>query len=195
MQKKINWLLIAIAGLVLASCASPNRVFYDLDPQQDFAVYSTFTWISDRPMTANGEYSVSPFVERRIMQAVRKSLEGKGYSFVEGIDDAHLAVAFTVGARDKIRVRTTTATWPGDDWRWGDRYYRPALMRDEVSVNKYTEGALAIDLFDTKRRSPVWHSVGSKRLSRSELRNQDEGLKNIDEDVNKILADFPSKGR
>lgn len=186
--------------LALAGCASPSKVYYDSDPLQDFSEYSTFAWIDDAPMTADGDYAIGPFVERRIMQAIRNALTNKGYRFVEDVNDADLAVAFTVGARNKVRVQVNPGRWygpyAGPNARWGyNNYFGPQMVRspDEVTVRQTTTGALSIDLFDTKRRSPVWHSVGSKRLSNSDLRNSTKGMKTIDQDVATILGDLPAK--
>lgn len=197
---KLSKLLMTITvGLTLTGCASSNIIYYDSDPLQDFSEYSTFAWIDDAPMTADGDYSVGPFVERRIMQAIRNSLTNKGYRFVEDINEADLAVAFTVGARNKVRVQVNPGRWhgpyAGPNARWGYGYFGPPIMRspDEVTVRQTTTGSLSIDLFDTKRRSPVWHSVGSKRLSNSDLRNSAKGMKTIDQGVATILENLPAK--
>ena len=55
----------------------------------------------------------------------------------------------------------------------------------------YTEGGLAIDVFDRRRESPVWHGVASKRLSRSKLEDTAGNTETINSAVEKILAIFP----
>ena len=199
MIKLSRLLTTATVVLALAGCASSNKIYYDSDPLQDFSEYSTFAWIDDAPMTADGDYAIGPFVERRIMQAIRTALTNKGYRFVEDVNEADLAVAFTVGARNKVRVQVTPGRWYGPyaspNSRWGYGYFGPQIVRspDEVTVRQTTTGTLSIDLFDTERRSPVWHSVGSKRLSNSDLRNSSKGMKTVDQDVATILGNLPAK--
>lgn len=199
-MSKLSKLITTVAlGFALAGCASTNKVYFDSDPLQDFSEYSTFAWVDDKPMTADGDYAVSPFVERSIMGAIRKTLTDKGYRFVEDVDNADLAVAFTVGARDKIRTQVTPGRWygayayPGS--RWGYNYFGPTMIRapDEVKVTQSTTGTIAIDLFDTERRSPVWHSVASKRLSNSDLRNTSRSMQTIDEDIAIVLGNLPAR--
>jgi len=58
----------------------------------------------------------------------------------------------------------------------------------DVDVREYTEGRLAIDLFDVRRRRPVWHGYGTRSLTGREVKDPE---KLIGAAVTAILADFP----
>jgi len=195
---RLKFLAISLlSSLLLIGCASTGEFYIDQDPEQDFSGYRTFAWISAKPMTAVGDHTVSPLAERRIMDAIVSTLSGKGYDFVEDPAAADFAVSFTVGARDKVKSVTHLQSTPAFDpwlyrnsWRWGRGYYDYYFpqVQEVTTQRNYTEGTLAIDLFDVKRKSPVWHGIGNKNLSKKELNSGTDG---IDEAVQTLLGSFP----
>ena len=102
----------------------------------------------------------SPLASGRIQRAVAKALAAKGFGSVSDVGSADFLVGFTLGARDKVRVDTNR--YPvgfRGPYRWGLAYYQ------DVDVRQYTQGRLAIDVFDAKLQRPVWHGYATKNLS------------------------------
>ena len=54
----------------------------------------------------------------------------------------------------------------------------------------YTQGALAIDVFDAGERQPVWHGVAGKTISDEDREDMTAVINAV---VASILADFPPK--
>lgn len=183
-----------LAAVLLAGCSTTPKVFSDFDPEQSFDDYRQFAWISDNPMTVSGDRTPNPITAARLRQAIQQTLEAKGFEFVESPASADFVVAWTVGARDRVDVRQREyVDYYGPTWRWGYRYYgvRPGtgVARTEVETREYTEGSLAIDVFDVARKAPVWHGSASKRLSEQELKGDSgEAIRNA---VTRILEGFP----
>jgi len=97
-------------------------------------------------------------------------------------EQADFTVAFTVGARDLINV---------DDYPLGYRGRRPWSARyfgTGADVTTYTEGTLAIDIFDNGSRQPVWHGWARKRITGGDI---EDPAPTIDAAVRAILAGFP----
>ncbi|WP_395344178.1 DUF4136 domain-containing protein [Ningiella sp. W23] len=188
---RIKILFSFLITLALVGCASQPSVYTDSDPEQDFSVYKTFAWISDSPMTVQSEAVISPLVENRIKNAIRASLESKGYTFVENVAAADMSVGFTIGARDKTRV-TQEPVMGSANWRWGGQYWGfggvGPVFTERTRV--YSQGTLAIDVFDTQRQAPVWHGVSSKSLSSEEKAGQEEFVNGA---VSVTLENFPTK--
>ncbi|MEO0616662.1 MAG: DUF4136 domain-containing protein [Pseudomonadota bacterium] len=185
----------AAAGLLsLAGCSTTPKVFSDYDPEQSFEGYQQFSWISDNPMTVSGDRGPNPITAARLKQAIQQEFERKGFEFVAKPADADFVVAWTVGARDRVDVRSRQyVDYYGPHWRWGYGYYGvrsvPSGTRTEVESREYTEGSLAIDVFDAARKAPVWHGSASKRLSEAELKGDSgEAIRNA---VMRILEGFP----
>lgn len=183
----VKQILIPFLVILAVGCAVKPTVFNDFDPQQDFSQYQTFSWVSDNPMLVQSDYIVSPFVGEKIMVNIKSRLQAKGYRFTEDKAQADIAISFTVGARDKIKV-FNDPTYVINDWRWGREYWEPNVNRT-TTIN-YVKGALAIDIFDTKRKAPIWHGGASKKLSNLEKKGSTE---NIAAAVETILANFPKR--
>jgi hypothetical protein len=186
MVTKINAALLFLVILTLTGCASKPNVFVDSDPSHNFSTYKTFSWTAENPMIVQSDYTVSPFVGQRVMAEIKAVMEQKGYVFTPLRDEADFAIVFTIGARDKMRVRSEPAVIHGM-WGWGHQYWGTRLVNVETNV-PYVEGALAIDVFDMQKRAPVWHGVGAKKLNTKEKRGSSEG---ISEAVRTILMVFP----
>jgi hypothetical protein len=125
--------------LVLSGCASKPNVHADSDPNQNFSEYRIFTWTNDNPMIVQSDYIVSPFVGQRVMDAIKSELEDKGYKYTQDLGEADFAIAFTIGARDKVKTRTEP-TFVHTNWTWGGQYWGTAVVDVERTVT-YTKGS------------------------------------------------------
>ncbi|MEL7281269.1 MAG: DUF4136 domain-containing protein [Pseudomonadota bacterium] len=185
--------------VVLLGCLSAcgPAVFTDTDPSFNFAQVRTFTWAENPPIITSGDYPVSPLAAAKMTTALKAEFERKGYRFVPSSRNADLAVAYTLGARDKIELRHYPSTYVGSfgSWPWGGRYYGfgyrspfgsnfPQTREVEVTI-----GTLAVDAFDTRTRRPVWHSEVSRRLSDAELAGASDAV--ILDAASAVLTQFP----
>jgi hypothetical protein len=180
MNRAFGWLA---AILAVAGCATlTTRV--DFDRAHDFGGYRTFAWMDDDPVVhSRGETArASALNRRRIVEAIEKELTSKGYTRVAQRTAADFVVDYTVGARDRIEIDSYPLEFRGR-WGWGWPYY----WRD-VDVRTYTEGRLAIDVFDGKTRQPVWHGLARKRISEADVEN---AAVEIPKAVRTLLARFP----
>ena len=194
MQQLIIRFAAVAAIAFLGGCATGFEATHDHDPAQDFAAYKTFAWVSEHPMKVGAVTRIpNPLLESEIMVTVESVLGAKGYKLVPDVDSADFALSFTIGSRDEIKVNsypTMSAGYGGygypSHWgAWGSAYYGHA---SETSVRQYTEGMLAIDVFDVSQRRPVWHGVASKNISESDRKNSGATVQAA---VDAILAGFP----
>jgi hypothetical protein len=187
--------LIAVFTLALVGCSS-NPPIVDYDSSIDFSAYKTFAFISDHPLIrAEGADTASPLFEGRLMRSTEIALEAKGFSKVSDPESADFTVAFTVGARDKIKVNSYPEPYRpyygyGARVGWGAPYYGMGvgMGSSNVDVQQYTEGTLAIDVYDVREHKPAWHGIATKRITDSMRRNPDESVTAI---VEEILTSYP----
>jgi predicted small secreted protein len=171
------------AAALLAACVTMQGGS-DYYSAADFSGYRTYSWLSDSPLirAESGRVEISPLDLRRIREAIERELTGKGFQLVSGPESADFAVAFTVGARDMIDASDYPDTYRGP-WRWNAPYYWP-----NVDIYMYTEGMLAIDIFDNATREPVWHGWARKIVSGADVEDPESA---INAAVASILEDFP----
>lgn len=190
MQKQFNRIAALVATALLGACATGFEATYDHDPGNDFTPYKTFAWVSEHPMKVGAvERMPSPLLESQIMVSIESALGAKGYKLVSDVDSADFALSFTVGSRAEIKVDSYPSMSAGyaypRHWGWGGGYYGYGT---ETTVRQYTEGMLAVDVFDVSDRRPVWHGVASKNISESDRKNSGETIQAA---VDAILAGFP----
>lgn len=186
----------SVLALLLAACGSTGPVV-DYDNSADFSSYKTYAFISENPMIrAPDTPPPSPLLEGRLMRITDNALKAKGFRKIDDPEGADFAVSFTVGARDKIRVnsypepyRPYYGGWAGRGG-WGAPYYGgyAGYGGSSVDVQQYTEGTLAIDIYDVAEHKPVWHGIATERITDKMRRNPDESLTEI---VAEILQRFP----
>lgn len=177
--------LLCGAALLLCGCTTTTDIFTDRDAAVDFSRYHTFSWIDEHPLIVGGGAAAlaNPLMQARIQRAITEELTARGFEFVPVGGEADLVVSFTAGARQEVSVDSYPAAY-----RSG-RYWGGAYIGDSVDVRSTTEGALAIDFFDTETKAAVWHGRAERRLSKTD-RERRTAL--IEEAVAAILADFPS---
>ncbi len=178
-------LALVAASLTLA-CASPIKTAFDTDPNADMSAYKTYAWIGSEPHTAaahRGPY-VSPLDDKRIRREVDGQLQARGY-VPSDMSRADLLVHYGVRTEEKLRVTETAgrSTYYGGGYRYGTWY-----AGSSVNVQQYTEGTMTIEFFDRKTKDALWVGWGSKRLSKSD--DRDDVIK---EAVQKILEPFPAR--
>ncbi|WOJ97835.1 DUF4136 domain-containing protein [Congregibacter brevis] len=190
-MKKTFLAIVATIAVAIAGCSS-NPPVIDYDPSVDFSNYKTFAFISDHPlMRAEGSPPGSPLFEGRLMRITEDILNAKGFRIVANAEEADFAIGYTSGARDKIKVNSYPEPYRPyyGGWGWGAPYYGGGYGGgSNVDVQQYVEGTLAIDIYDVAEHKPAWHGVATKRITDSMLRNPDETITEI---VNEILEGFP----
>ena len=140
-MRYLQYILIFVV-VVFSGCAGSYlpTVKTDYDKEADFSAYKTFNWSEEidnqkqsHPILDNS------LVRKRIKNAIRSEMEGRGYTFDEHPD---LLVNFHL----VIEEKTGYATYPSYS------YWR----RDHVRPYNYKEGTLIIDLIDNRQNQLVW---------------------------------------
>jgi hypothetical protein len=182
----------ALLTALLGGCSSssPIKSTYDYNRSVDFSRYETYAFISEHPMAVSqAQGAVNPMLEGRIMESIRIALNSKGYSEVRDPEKADMAIAFTVGSRDQIKVDTYPASFQAGYGRRAS-YYGYGYGT-ETQVRQYTEGQLAVDIFDVASHNPAFHGVASKRISDADRKNQEVVLNAV---AVEALSGFPLAG-
>ncbi|UCF19212.1 MAG: DUF4136 domain-containing protein [Gemmatimonadota bacterium] len=165
------------AMLALAGC-STMKVQSEFADDVSFAGLTTFAWVSPDD-SAVSESRISPRARNRIVAAVERELEAKGYRPASaGTPD--FLIGYYAASRYDVEV-----TQVYDYWRYGGGYN---VYQDTRELRR---GVLMLGVVDPARKEVVWRGWASDVVNDPEPAKVDA---KIDEAVNKILADFPPKG-
>jgi Domain of unknown function (DUF4136) len=170
--------LPAVLLAVLVACSSMS-VKHDYDQTNDFTKYKTYAW-TEKQMP-DDQLAKNPLVQKRVQAAVDATLASKGYTAVTQQEEADFIVVAHAGVKERMRIQ---------DWGrygWYDPWWGPYGGRVEVTY--YEEGTLVIDIVDAKEKQLVWRGTGTGIVK--QYQKPEKMQKDIDQDVVRILADFP----
>ncbi len=183
-------LIVVVLGLAgLAGCQSMERAQVQYDSGADYSEVSTFTWITSRPLAfhrIDPAADVNPMLESSLKRHTRDFLTRKGFRYVDNLDEADLAISFSVGARTwrpTIRNRYPVAVSEDERDAWVG-YWLDATIDDL----DYLEGQVCVDVHDTSTRQTIWHGTVRDIRLESEAVFDDATVKTI---VGKIIDEFP----
>jgi hypothetical protein len=181
---------LGLATAVVA-CVTGIETHHEYDPNGRFGAYTTFAWITEEPLLppsvryAGEEIPVSPMLEQEIRSAIERNLVERGYEKRSDPDAADLVMSFSLGTRERVEVDSYPA-------QGGYHYGRRGPPSGWVSdVYQYTEGTLAIDLFDGRTDRAVWHGWATRQVDPST--DPAQRRKRVDQAVDAILAQFPQR--
>jgi len=164
MRKLKNVMFLTFLTLFMG--CSGIEVSQDYDMAADFSNLKTFTWYLVKQKKTGDLRVDNPLLDSRIREAVDRSLSQKGYKRIsQGTPNFY--VFGGSGSFGGIGIGT------GSD------------------VREYDEGMLVIDITDAKNRKLLWRGTGTRRVSRHS--DPERITKEVNENVDKILAQFPPK--
>ncbi len=189
-MNKLKTLLVSFILVVIAGCASTYeaKVDFDVNNEVDMTQYKTFSWLKESKIMVVSS-DVNPVMKMRIDKEIEQAFIAKGYQLIDDAEAADFVISYTVGSRDKIKVDTFPSTYH-TNWGWGRGYYggyNGMSMGTETRVRNYTEGKLAVDIFDVKSHQPAWHGSAVKRITKTDQENYELTIKTI---VNQIVSQF-----
>ena len=155
----------------------------DFDPNARFESYRSFAWLSEEAGTLAGgarSEDADPLLARRIRESIERHLAARGYRKLDDPAAADFVVSFSVGRREKVQIQSTPTLY-GGYYGYGGWY-----AGSGIAATSYTEGILAVDVFDGRSHLAVWHGWASKRVNEATDR-----AALVDEVVGAILAKFP----
>lgn len=193
-MKNLKIILVTAFVLVVASCTSTYeaKVDFDKNTNVDTLNYKTFAWLTSGKIMAPAQ-DVNPVMKLRVDEEIENAFIAKGYKLVANAEDADFAISYTVGNRDKIKVSNYPSTYNAG-FGWGRGYYGGHYggmyggnIGTETRVSQYTEGKLAIDVYDVKSHQPAWHGWATKRITSDDKEAPSAMIKDV---VNEVIAQF-----
>ena len=152
---------LAIAVLLMASCASKPDIKSDYDRSIDFSQYKTYGYFS--PMgIENPNYS--SLLGQMFRDAIDAQMLPRGYVKSDNPD-----ILINVSARleDKTRVTTMSDPMYGGYYGYRGGMYDPwggYGYGTTTHVSQYTEGTVNVDMVDIRQKRMIWEGVAIGRV-------------------------------
>ncbi len=188
---KVKIIILAMVLSVVVGCASTYqaKVKFDTNSKIDTSEYKTFAWLKESKILAASD-DVNPVMKVRLDNAVENAFIEKGYQLITSAENADFTISYTVGNREKIKIDHFPASY-NTGFFWGRGYFGRPIFHSGVAfeskIRNYTEGKLAIDVFDVKSHQPAWHGWAVKRISSSEKNDPESTIKRL---VTQVVANF-----
>lgn len=184
---KVKIIALALASVVIVGCASTNeaRVGFDRNSAIDTQHYKTFAWLNDSKVLVES-IDANPVIKVRIDNAIEKAFIDRGYQLLDNADAADFTISYTMGSREKVKVDNLPVSYR-TGFGWGHRYFGGIMVSHENHVKNYTEGKLAIDVYDVNSHQPVWHGWAVKRVMNKDKDNPTRVIETI---VGQVVAQF-----
>ena len=174
MTNKINSILFTILfSLSILSCGS-IKVASDYDSDADFSNYKTFAFYK----SGIDKVEISDIDKKRILKSIQNTLLNKGLTIDENPD---ILINIATKSSENIYIDNSFHSPYYTGWYpYYDRGHR------QVAYST-SQGALYIDVIDTKSKQLIWQGKGIGVLS-SKKSDRDELVNNY---VTKILEVYP----
>ena len=174
MTNKINSILLTILfSLSILSCGS-IKVASDYDSDADFSNYKTFAFYK----SGIDKVEISDIDKKRILKSIQNTLLNKGLTIDENPD-----ILINIATKSSENIYIDNSFYSPYYTGWYPYYGRG---HRQVAYST-SQGALYIDVIDTKSKQLIWQGKGIGVLS-SKKADRDELVNNY---VTKILEVYP----
>jgi hypothetical protein len=174
MKNKINSILLKIIfSLSILSCGS-IKVASDYDSDADFSNYKTFAFYK----SGIDKVEISDIDKKRILKSIQNTLLNKGLTIDENPD-----ILINIATKSSENIYIDNSFYSPYYTGWYPYYGRG---HRQVAYST-SQGALYIDVIDTKSKQLIWQGKGIGVLS-SKKADRDELVNNY---VTKILEVYP----
>ena len=174
MTNKINSTLLTILfSLSILSCGS-IKVASDYDSDADFSNYKTFAFYK----SGIDKVEISDIDKKRILKSIQNTLLNKGLTLDENPD-----ILINISTKSSENIYIDNSFYSPYYTGWYPHYSRG---HRQVAYST-SQGALYIDVIDTKSKQLIWQGKGIGVLS-SKKSDRDELVNNY---VTKILEVYP----
>ena len=174
MTNKINSILFTILfSLSILSCGS-IKVASDYDSDADFSNYKTFAFYK----SGIDKVEISDIDKKRILKSIQNTLLNKGLTIDKNPD-----ILINIATKSSENIYIDNSFYSPYYTGWYPHYSRG---HRQVAYST-SQGALYIDVIDTKSKQLIWQGKGIGVLS-SKKSDRDELVNNY---VTKILEVYP----
>ena len=173
--------VIAVAGVMLASCASVAHV--EKDDNANFNSFDSYAWVDSKDnQEDSGKTKVSDLTERKIREAVSAELAKTGWKETKNKPDVLISYDVMV-ERGIVEQNSPVYSQPTTRYvynpysrRWVSIYYPSQFMGYDNSQRSVREGTITVSIIDAKTDKTIWQGwtteqINSRNMTSKEIQN------------------------
>ena len=174
-------LLVVVLGALIFAPPLRAKVVVDFDPNLDFSKYKTYAFIGGVENLVAIQLNPD-LIEDRMHHSVVRELDKRGLREVKPEENPDLVVRYWANSPAQLDVAVAGDWGPYSAYVggfWG-------FLFESVSASSKKEGALIIDLIDSKAKSLAWRLYLIRKIT-----NPDKEWKKADEEISKGFESYP----
>lgn len=176
-RSRLSIALVMTIPLLTAGSLAGQDVHYNFMPGTDFSKYHTYKWVS-----IEGGAHPNQIMDAEIKQSVDSQLASKGLTKTDN-NKADLYVGYQIAVNEE---KQWNAYGMGGGLRWGGGM--ASATQSTLNI-----GTLVLDMYDPATKELVWTGKATKTIDPSS--NQEKNQKNLDKAMQKLLKNYPPKGK
>jgi hypothetical protein len=192
-MNRTKWMLLAIGAALTLSACDTMRVRSDSDAASSVSSCHTYSWLETPVSAPKPTAFENPINDKRLRGAIAKRLASRGIAAAEPGATSDCLVGYAIGSRQNI-VDNSASRWSfglGTGYGgWGSR--SAASIGWSTEPYAYREGRIAVDLYRTAGREPIWHAAADVDVSQLTGANAET---RIDSVVAAIFDRYPGGAR
>lgn len=180
------WGAAALGSVMLISCGTTAHV--EKDDSVNLNNYKSFAWIQENE---NGEMKLNDIMEAKMLSAVTKELQEKGWKEVKSNPDVILNYDVLVERSSREKKEAvysqpyTRTVYNPYTRRYTNIYYPSQFLGYESYEELIKEGTITISMIDSKTDKVIWQGWTTDQVNSQNLTS-----KEIQKAVNSIFKKF-----
>ena len=156
-----------LLALLLTGCSSAPKIIANQDPNADFTTYKTYGFMD--PLSAD-QAGANSMLSGFLIKETSEQLEARGME--QAWPDPDLLIDFVVSRHQTIQANNqpTGATMHRGRGGYGT-WTGYSMSTSTTGATARTEGTVAIDVIDRKRKQVVWEAAATGRVTEKTREN------------------------
>mgnify|MGYP002713018664 FL=1 len=170
--------------VLLSACTSNVVVDYDRDTR--FSAYKSYMLLPKSVESTKDKRLDSPFIDRRVVQAIQKNMAARGFTYSESSPD--MKIEYQIDLKHEVASDGSGVTMLIGGGSGGvGMGFGYAVPSSDVASHEV--GRITIDMKDAANGKLLWRGSSSQRLRDPSKPEDSEAF--VNEVVGEIIGEFP----
>lgn len=189
MKTKFQLIIVLIISLLTVTGAFA-QISFDMDKTVDFSNFKSYSIL---PMQNDSSVHLNDLDKDRLLNALKKEMENRGFNLVDENGDVKMAIFVIVQNKKSINAYTDYTGGYGYGMRrgFGYGYGAGGMATSTTSVveDNYREGTTIVDCYDEGSKKLIWQGIYKGEVQEKAQKRD----KTVPKHMHSIMNKFPVK--